>query len=137
MIVITLYFINDGYWTRWNDSVFYTSDRTKFNKMFVWWIFMRKVPSISGYVIYVIKHIIYSQVYLIQHYVIKFVSDLRHVGGFLRFPPPIKLTDDSKIKSYCLFPQRFSSVKIQIFLFCNGFRHVFDIAIMQKWSYYI
>ena len=31
----------------------------------------------------------------IQHYVIKFVSDLRQVGGFLwviRFPPPIKLT---------------------------------------------
>ena len=32
---------------------------------------------------------------LIQHYVIKFVSDLRQVSGFLwvlRFPPPIKLT---------------------------------------------
>ena len=31
----------------------------------------------------------------VQHYVIKFVSDLREVGGFLqvlRFPPPIKLT---------------------------------------------
>jgi len=30
-----------------------------------------------------------------QHYVIKFVSDLRQVGGFLRvfrFPPPIMLT---------------------------------------------
>jgi hypothetical protein len=36
-----------------------------------------------------------SEVYLIQHYVIKFVSDLRQVGGFLRvlrFPPPMKLT---------------------------------------------
>jgi hypothetical protein len=34
-------------------------------------------------------------VYLIQHYVIKFVSDLWQVYGFLqvlRFPPPIKLT---------------------------------------------
>ena len=33
------------------------------------------------------------EVYLIQHYVIKFVSDLRQVGGFLRvlwFPPPNK-----------------------------------------------
>jgi hypothetical protein len=33
--------------------------------------------------------------YSIQHYVIKFVIDLRQVGGFLwvlRFPPPIKLT---------------------------------------------
>jgi hypothetical protein len=31
----------------------------------------------------------------VRHYVIKFVSDLRQVGGFLhvlRFPPPIKLT---------------------------------------------
>ena len=33
--------------------------------------------------------------YLIQHYVKKFASDLRQAGGFsrvLRFPPPIKLT---------------------------------------------
>jgi hypothetical protein len=29
----------------------------------------------------------------VQNYVTKFVSDLRQVGGFLRFPPPIKLTD--------------------------------------------
>ena len=36
-----------------------------------------------------------GEVYSIQHYVIKFVSDLRQVGGFLRvllFPQPIKLT---------------------------------------------
>ena len=36
-----------------------------------------------------------GEVYSIRHYVIKFVSDLRQVGGFfrvLRFPPPIKLT---------------------------------------------
>ena len=35
-----------------------------------------------------------SEVYLIQHYVIKFVSDLRQVGCFLRvlrFSPPMKL----------------------------------------------
>ena len=34
-----------------------------------------------------------GEVYSIQHYVINFVSDLRHVGGFqrvLRFPPSIK-----------------------------------------------
>ena len=30
-----------------------------------------------------------SEVYSIQHYVIKIVSDLRQIGGFLRFPPPI------------------------------------------------
>ena len=36
-----------------------------------------------------------GEMYSMQHYVIKFVSDLRHGGGFLqipRFPPPIKLT---------------------------------------------
>ena len=35
------------------------------------------------------------EVYSIQRYAIKFVSDLRQVGGFLwilRFPPPIRLT---------------------------------------------
>ena len=35
------------------------------------------------------------EVYPIQHYVIKFVNDLRQVGGFLRahrFAPQIKLT---------------------------------------------
>jgi hypothetical protein len=38
---------------------------------------------------------VHGEVYSIQHYVIKFVSDLRQLGGFLRvlqFPPPIKLT---------------------------------------------
>jgi hypothetical protein len=39
-----------------------------------------------------------GEVYSIQqHYVIKFVSDLRHVDGFvwvLGFHPPTKLTDD-------------------------------------------
>ena len=37
----------------------------------------------------------HGKVYLIQHYVIKFVSDLRQVGGFLqvlRCQPLIKLT---------------------------------------------
>ena len=38
---------------------------------------------------------IHGEVNSIQHYVIKFVSDLRLVDGFLqvfRIPPPIKLT---------------------------------------------
>jgi hypothetical protein len=36
-----------------------------------------------------------GEVYSIQHYVIKYVSDLRQVDGFLhvlQYPPPIKLT---------------------------------------------
>ena len=38
---------------------------------------------------------VHDEVYSIQHYVIKLVSDLGQLGGFLRvirFPPPIKLT---------------------------------------------
>ena len=40
------------------------------------------------------SNLVHDEVYSIQHYVIKFVSDLRQVGGFLlvlRFPPQIKL----------------------------------------------
>ena len=50
------------------------------------------VPSITNVVSSNPAH---GEVYSIQHYVIKFVNDLRQVGGFLRvllFPPPIKLT---------------------------------------------
>ena len=39
---------------------------------------------------------VHAEVYSIQHYVIKVVSDLRQVGGFLRvlrFPPPINITE--------------------------------------------
>jgi hypothetical protein len=46
---------------------------------------------------------VHGEVYSIQHYVIKLVSDLRQVGGFLRvlrFPPPIKLTATILLK-YC------------------------------------
>jgi len=34
----------------------------------------------------------HGEVYSIQHHVIKFVSDLQQVCGFLRVPPLIKLT---------------------------------------------
>ena len=40
------------------------------------------------------SNLAHVEVYSIQHYVRKFVSDFRQVGGFLRvlqFPPPIKL----------------------------------------------
>jgi hypothetical protein len=40
-------------------------------------------------------YLLCGEVYSIQYYVIKFVSDLQQVGGFLqvlRFPSPIKLT---------------------------------------------
>ena len=46
-----------------------------------------------------------DEVHSIQQYAIKFVSDIRQVGGFLRvlwFPPPIKLTATCTIYlKYC------------------------------------
>ena len=53
---------------------------------------MQSVPIITKVVSSNPAH---GEVYSIQHHVIKFVSDLWQVGGFLRvlrFPPPIKLT---------------------------------------------
>jgi hypothetical protein len=46
---------------------------------------------------------VHGEVYSIQYYVIKFVSDSRQVGGFLRvlqFLPPIKLTVTIYLKYY-------------------------------------
>jgi hypothetical protein len=46
---------------------------------------------------------VHDKVYWIQHYVIKFVSDLRQIRDFLRvlqFPPPIKLTATIYLKYF-------------------------------------
>ena len=51
--------------------------------------FMQSVPITTKVVSLNPTH---GKVYEIQHYVIKFVSDLQQVSGFLWFPPPIKLT---------------------------------------------
>jgi hypothetical protein len=50
---------------------------------------VQSVPSTTKVVC---SNPIYGEVYSIQHYVMKFVSDLRQVSGFLRVPLPIKLT---------------------------------------------
>ena len=50
---------------------------------------MQSVPKVVN------SNPVHGEVYSIQYYLIKFVSDLRQVGGFLQvlqFPPPIKLT---------------------------------------------
>jgi len=52
---------------------------------------MQSVPITINLVRSIPAH---GKVYSIQHYLIKFVSDLRQVGDFLRvlrFPPSIKL----------------------------------------------
>ena len=49
------------------------------------------------------SNLVHGEVYSIQHCVIKFVSDLWQVGGFLRvlrIPPPVKITTTTQLK-YC------------------------------------
>jgi hypothetical protein len=46
---------------------------------------------------------VHGDVYSIQHYLLKFVSDLRQVGGFLQFPPLIgNITDHHAITEILL-----------------------------------
>ena len=64
------------------------------DRMVVGFIIQLPVQSVPITINIVISKPVHGEVYLIQHYVIKFVSVLRQVGGFLqvlRFPPPIKL----------------------------------------------
>jgi hypothetical protein len=76
--------------------------------MFILWCLIQNVPLstifqlISWWSVFITTKVVTSnpvhgEAYSIEHYryVIKFVSNLRQVGGFLkvrRFPPPIKLT---------------------------------------------
>jgi hypothetical protein len=55
------------------------------------------IGCLTTYAVYITTTVVslnpvHDEVYSIQHYVIKFVSDLRQLGFFLWFPPPIKLT---------------------------------------------
>ena len=59
------------------------------------WILQLPVQSVPTTTKVVSLNPVHGEVYSIKHYVIKFVSDLWQVSGFLwvlQFPPPIKLT---------------------------------------------
>ena len=61
----------------------------------VWYDLQLPVQSVPITTKVVSSNSVHGEVYSIQHCVIKFVSDLLHVGGFLqvlRFPPSITLT---------------------------------------------
>ena len=64
--------------------------------MILWYLYIYlPVQSVSINTKVVGLNPVHGDVYSIQHYVIKFVSDLQQVDGFLQvlwFPPPIKLT---------------------------------------------
>jgi len=57
----------------------------------------------------------HDEVYLIQHYVVKFVSDLLQISGFLcvlQFTPPIKLTTTDILFKVALSALTRSSFKL-------------------------
>ena len=67
------------------------------------WTYKLPVQSVPITTKVVSSNPVHGEVYWIQHYVIKFVSDLRQVCGFLRvlwFPPSIKLIATILLK-YC------------------------------------
>jgi hypothetical protein len=69
--------------------------REAFVFVVVWYLDLLPVQSVPITTNVVFSNPVHGEVYWIQHYVIKLVSDLRQVGGFLRvlqFPPTIKLT---------------------------------------------
>ena len=64
---------------------------------------------------------VHGEVYSMHHFVIKFVSDLSQVGGFLqvlRFPPPIKLT--ATIITELLLKGSLNNINLNL-LFCRVF----------------
>ena len=67
-------------------------DRARRDRMVVGFTTVQSVPITTQVVN---LNPVCGEVYSIQHYVIKLVSDLQQVGGFLlvlKFHPPIKLT---------------------------------------------
>jgi len=67
----------------------------------VWWL----VWQLHAQSLHIATYVVTSnpndrEVYSIQQYVIKFVRDLRHVAGYLRFHPPTNLTATILMK-YC------------------------------------
>jgi hypothetical protein len=67
------------------------TDRARHDRMVVGFTTVQSVPITTQVVN---SNPVYGEMYSIQHYVIKLVSDLQQVGGFLlvlKFHPPIKL----------------------------------------------
>jgi hypothetical protein len=79
-----------------NDYIYYSLIIRNIVAMIVWFLDLQlSMQSVSISTNVVRSSLAHGEVYLIQHYVIKFVSDLRQVSGFLlvlRFPLSIKLT---------------------------------------------
>ena len=60
---------------------------------------------------------VHGEVYSIQHYVIKFISDLQQVSDFLQirwFPPPIKLSDRHDIITEILLNVALNTINLNL-----------------------
>ena len=76
--------------TIFSNLVLSTKQHTENINLYAVFIFDKQV-----HILFLVYNPAHGEMYSIQHYVIKFVIDLRQVVGFLRvlrFPPPIKLT---------------------------------------------
>ena len=83
---------------------------------------------------------VHGEVYSIQHYVIKFVSDLIQVGGVirvLRFPPPINWRHDIteillKVALYIVYLTK--PITVRLFLYNKCFSHDLTVRLlMWRW----
>ena len=99
------------------------------------------IQSVSITTKFVSSNRVLVEVYSIQHYVIKIVSDLRKVGGFLRYPPPIKLTTTIQLK-YCESGVRHHYANpvvcyllIQRFIMCTVLQRFTVVPLLQVFRY--
>ena len=84
-------------------------------------VFIQSVQSMSITTKVMSSNPVHGEVYSMHHFVIKFVSDLSQVGGFLqvlRFPPPIKLT--ATIITELLLKGSLNNINLNL-LFCRVF----------------
>ena len=89
---------------------------------------------------------VHGKVYLIQHYAIKFVSDLGQVGGFLwalRLPPPINWPPrynwniaGSGVKHHNP-PQKISSTKTMPYTSSELTTHTLPVQTHSLWMFVI
>ena len=76
-----------------------------------------------------------SKVYSIQHYVIKFVSDLRQVSGFLWFPPQIKHCNNI---TEILLKVALNTITLTLPIYCiYTVRKFIIIIVISRTRYYI
>ena len=116
-----MYTCNTWYWIKFAFFTFYSVIISELHRslgrdrMVV--RFTSTLQSVPITTIVVSSNPVHGEPYLIQHYVIKFDSDLRQVCGFLRVlpcPPPIKLTVMIKVKNWILLKVALNTISLYL-----------------------